>query len=208
MAKYHKYVFDLENRKFIGDFETMYQNEFKENFDSWHQDDTRQLQRKIDLAILEDYCFDKIVDIGCGKGSLTHILKKKNNYVLGVDISKTAINIAQEKFPDVDFICTDVNEIQNFAALIEKMGGVVDLVFTSEVFSYIANWKELLKLISNISEYFMISLYIPENPIGFIKDEKELVEEIANNFEILEHISLRKTNFVILFAKSNNKEHI
>ncbi|WP_414843361.1 class I SAM-dependent methyltransferase, partial [Campylobacter hyointestinalis] len=98
----------------------MYQNEFKENFDSWHQDDTRQLQRKIDLAILEDYCFDKIVDIGCGKGSLTHILKKKNNYVLGVDISKTAINIAQEKFPDIDFICTDVNEIQNFAALIEK----------------------------------------------------------------------------------------
>ena len=54
MAKYHKYVFDIEERKFIGDFETMYQNESKENFDSWHQDDTRQLQRKIDLAILED----------------------------------------------------------------------------------------------------------------------------------------------------------
>lgn len=84
----------------------------------------------------------------------------------------------------------------------KKWGGVVDLVFTSEVFSYIANWKELLKLISNISEYFMISLYIPENPIGFIKDEKELVEEIANNFEIIEYISLKKTNFVIVFAKN------
>ena len=34
MAKYHKYVFDLENRKLVGDFETMYQNESKENFDT------------------------------------------------------------------------------------------------------------------------------------------------------------------------------
>ncbi len=63
MAKYHKYVFDLENRKLVGDFETMYQNESKENFDSWHQDDTRQLQRKIDMAILEDYNFEIVNDL-------------------------------------------------------------------------------------------------------------------------------------------------
>ena len=95
-------VFDVKNRKLVGDFETMYQNESKENFDSWHQDDTRQLQRKIDLSILEDYNFSKIIDIGCGKGSLSHLLKKKNNYVLGLDISQTAVNIAQERFPDID----------------------------------------------------------------------------------------------------------
>ena len=123
MAKYHKYVFDLENRKLVGDFETMYQNESKENFDSWHQDDTRQLQRKIDLAILEDYNFNKILDIGCGKGSLTHLLKKKNNYVLGVDISQTAINVVKERFSDIDFICTDVNDIKNYTSLVDKMGG-------------------------------------------------------------------------------------
>lgn len=123
MAKYHKYVFDLENRKLVGDFETMYQNESKENFDSWHQDDARQLQRKIDLAILEDYNFEKIIDIGSGKGSLTHFLKKKNNYVLGLDISKTATSIAQERFPDIDFVATDVNDISNFSSLAHKMGG-------------------------------------------------------------------------------------
>ena len=123
MAKYHKYVFDVKNRKLVGDFETMYQNESKENFDSWHQDDTRQLQRKIDMAILEDYNFEKIIDIGCGKGSLSHLLKKKNNYVLGLDISQTAVNIAQERFPDIDFLSTDVNQVENFTSLTEKMGG-------------------------------------------------------------------------------------
>lgn len=203
MAKYHKYVFDLENRKLVGDFETMYQNESKENFDSWHQDDTRQLQRKIDMAILEDYNFEKIIDIGCGKGSLSHLLKKKNNYVLGLDISQTAVNIAQERFPDIDFLSTDVNQIENFSSLMNKMGGV-NLVFTSEVLSYIENWKELLIEISKSSEYFMISLYIPENPIGFVKSENDLVEEIEKNFEVIEHISLNTTNFVIVFAKRKN----
>lgn len=129
MAKYHKYVFDLENRKLVGDFETMYQNESKENFDSWHQDDTRQLQRKIDLAILEDYSFEKIIDIGCGKGSLTHLLKKKNNYVLGLDISQTAVNIAQERFPDINFLSIDVNEIKNFSVISEKMGGSKSCIY-------------------------------------------------------------------------------
>ncbi|MDN5098597.1 class I SAM-dependent methyltransferase [Aliarcobacter butzleri] len=122
MAKYHKYVFDVENRKLVGDFEIMYQNESKENFDSWHQDDTRQLQKKINLAILEDYNFEKIIDIGSDKGSLSYLFKKKNNYVLGLDISQTAVNIAQEKFPDIDFLSTDVNQIENFTSLIDKMG--------------------------------------------------------------------------------------
>ena len=85
----------------------------------------------------------------------------------------------------------------------KKWGGV-NLVFTSEVFSYIENWKELLIEISKSSEYFMISLYIPENPIGFVKSEYDLVEEIEKSFEIIEHISLNTTNFVIVFAKRKN----
>lgn len=200
MAKYHKYVFDLENRKFIGNFETMYKKVLQENFDSWHQDDTRQLQRKIDLAILEEYNFEKIIDIGCGKGSLTHLLKKKNNHVLGIDISETAVGIAKERFPDIDFIATDVNKIENFTSLIEKIGRI-DFIFTSEVFSYLSNWKALLIKIAERSEYFMISLYIPENPIGYVKSEEELIEEVEKHFQIIEHISLKKTNFVIVFAK-------
>lgn len=207
MAKYHKYVFDLENRKLVGDFETMYQNESKENFDSWHQDDSRQLQRKIDLAILEDYNFNHILDIGCGKGSLTHILKKKNNTVVGLDISQTAVDIVSERFPDINFICSDVNTVSNYTHIIDNMGGV-NLVFTSEVFSYIENWKELLNEISKTTDYFMISLYIPENPIGFIKTEDELVNEISKSFEIIEHISLNTTDFVIVFAKGKKENEL
>ena len=205
MAKYHKYVLKKKKRELVGDFETMYQNESKENFDSWHQDDSRQLQRKIDLAILEDYNFNKILDIGCGKGSLTHILKKKNNTVIGLDISQTAVDIASERFPDIDFMCSDVNTTSNYNHIVENMGGV-NLVFTSEVFSYIENWKELLNEISKTTEYFMISLYIPKNPIGFIKSENDLVNEISKSFNIIEHISLNTTDFVVVFAKGKKED--
>ena len=34
---YHKYVFDVKRRKFVGEFEEMYQGEDKENYDSWYQ---------------------------------------------------------------------------------------------------------------------------------------------------------------------------
>ena len=102
MAKYHKYVFDVEKRTFIGDFENMYAHESIEKFDSWHQ--------------------DTIVDIGCGKGALTHILKKKNNTCLGIDISQTAIDVAKERFNDIDFVVCDINNIGAFSDLILTRG--------------------------------------------------------------------------------------
>ena len=132
MAKYHKYVFDTENRKFIGKFEEMYQNESKEIFDSWHQEDSRQIQRRFDLAVLEDYNFQSIVDVGCGKGAFTHLFKKKNNVVIGIDISKTAIKIAKERYPDIDFICIDILKISDFDNLLKnignQMGGRINLL--------------------------------------------------------------------------------
>jgi hypothetical protein len=54
----------------------------------------------------------------------------------------------------------------------------------------------------------MISLYIPENPIGFIKTENELVNEISKSFNIIEHITLNITNFVIIFLKGKKEDEL
>ena len=77
----------------------MYQQESVDNFDSWHQDDSRQLNRHIAFSILNQYNFHNILDLGSGKGSHTHKLKRINNHVLGIDISKTAVNIAPCSIP-------------------------------------------------------------------------------------------------------------
>ena len=69
MSKWHKYVFDEKRYKFVGEFEKMYLAEKKEAFDSWDQDNTSHLDKRICLEVLSDYNFKKILDLGCGKGS-------------------------------------------------------------------------------------------------------------------------------------------
>ncbi len=131
MAGYHKYVFNADKREFVGSFERMYQNEQIDNFDSWHQEDSRQLQRKIALSILEEYNFQSIVDVGSGKGALTHLLKKRNNQVIGLDISPTAVEQAKARFPDIQFSSIDVNDSDKFELFLKDflkshvVGGVV-----------------------------------------------------------------------------------
>jgi trans-aconitate methyltransferase len=110
MTEYHKNIFDTDKREFVGAFENMYQQETKENFDSWYQDDSRQLYRNF-AAILEQCNFRSIVDIGSGKGALIHLLKKRNNKVVGINISPTAIEQTKARFPDIDFEILDVNGV-------------------------------------------------------------------------------------------------
>lgn len=50
----------------------------------------------------------------------------------------------------------------------------------------------------------MISLYIPDNPIGYVKSEIELVYEISLYFNIVEHIFLNKNKSIIILGKRKN----
>lgn len=79
MEKYHKFVFNKANRKFVGKFEDMYQNEDIEGFDSWYSSNLTHIPKRIHYAILGQYNFNSILDFGCGKGAFTHLLKKSNN---------------------------------------------------------------------------------------------------------------------------------
>ena len=205
MAEYHQYVFDKEKREFIGDFEEMYRQESISNFDSWHQEDSRQLKLNIVLSLINEMNYSTIIDIGCGKGSFSHKLKKRNNFVYGLDVSKTAVEIAQQRFPDIEFSSLDVNDISEVLKMfkgVKKGKGNIDLVFSSECFSYLKNWEELIETISEHTKYFIISLYIPENPIVFINSISELEEVVSKFFYINESIHLTKTNSYIVLSKS------
>ena len=81
--------------------------------------------------------------------------------------------------------------------------GGVDLVFSSEVLSYLENWKDLVGVLSKKAKYLMVSLYIPEDPIGYVKSREELHDAVSEVFDIIESVHLVKSRFTILFAKSN-----
>jgi len=201
--KYHKYVFDTAKKAFVGKFEEMYRNEAVEGFDSWHQDDTRHLNRKIAMVLLEDYNFERIVDVGCGKGSFTHCLKKKNNIVVGIDISPKAIEVAKERYPDIDFQCVDLSEIDKLHMhSFFKSDCKTDLIICSEVLSYIEDWKTLIEFFSSHAKFILISLFIPDKPIGYVNSESVLIKNVEKNYFIIECVSLRKTKATIIFARS------
>lgn len=202
MAEYHKFVFDTKNRKFVGEFEKMYNAESEKNFDSWHQEDSRQTHREIISNLLKHWQFDFIIDLGCGKGTFTHLLKKRNNDVLALDISQKAISIARSRYPDIDFQTLDLQNLNETRSLLDNLGKKISLFVSLECFSYLLNWKDILHYIAKKKSYVIISVYIPEHPIGFVKSDQQLISEFLISFEPIEIISLKTSNFIILFGKS------
>src|SRR5262249_57269628 len=137
MSDYHKYVFDVENRKFVGKFEEMYRAEDSTGFDSWFERDLRLLRKTISLEILSAYNFQRILEFGCGKGIFTHLLKKQNNEIIALDVSETAIRKASESFPDIEFRCADMSEV----ARMSEAGERFDLVLVMCTLAYIESWR-------------------------------------------------------------------
>lgn len=193
MAKYHKYVFDTDARRLVGDFEAMYAAEDREGFDSWHSHDARQLRLQLADVLLSQYNFGSALEIGCGKGTAAQFLKKHNNRVVGIDVSATAIAKAQASFPDIDFRQMDARDVGS-------LGERFDLVSVQGVFAYIPDWRDVLRTIASMTDYCLIGEYIPPNPIGMVKSAAELAEAFAIHFEIQHQIVL-DNEIVILFGR-------
>ena len=197
MAKYHKYVFDTEARRLVGDFDAMYQAEESEGFDSWHSHDARQLRLRLALALVDDHNFANILEIGCGKGTTTQFLKKRNNRVLGIDLSPSAIKKAKASFPDIEFMSMDASKI-------EQLGQQFDLVTMQGVLAYIPAWRDLMSKVATMTDHCLVAEYIPANPIGMVKSAAELVETFSSLFEI-EHRLTLDDEWAILTGRSRGR---
>ena len=194
---YHRYVFDTEKREFVGKFEEMYQQEDVQGFDSWFQDDTTHITKRLSLCLLEEYNFNDILDIGCGKGAFTHLLKKSNNTVKGCDISETAIKKAKSKFPHISFFTASSTD------LMQEYHEHHDLIILMEILSYIKNWKEFLQYVAGLTEYCLITLYLPPNPIGFIRNFEDLKNAIARHFTTEKELMMDQSLLIILLRSKD-----
>jgi trans-aconitate methyltransferase len=195
---YHRFVFDASRREFVGEFEAMYQAENREHFDSWLQEDMRNLTRRVCLSLLADMNFARVLDVGCGKGAFTHQLKKANNSVVGIDISETALATARGRYPDVEFLRVDASS----ESLPGDPSRPFDLVVCLEALSYVEKWQDLIASMARRAEHALIALYLPDNPIGSIKSFGELREAFARHFRVDEEIHLINRRQLVLFGRS------
>jgi ubiquinone/menaquinone biosynthesis C-methylase UbiE len=194
---YHKYVFSSEAAEFRGDFEGMYKNEDVEGFDSWSQDDVTLIVRQMSLAIIGRYNHSRILDIGCGKGTFTHLLKKQNNHVKGVDISPTALRKARTRYPSLDFAELDLRRIDTLA------GEHFDLTVAMAVLYYLEHWKDALATVARFSDNLYVTLYVPPNTMGFVPSIDDFLAECSKHFTPETEVIFNR-NTLLLYARKKS----
>lgn len=177
------------------------------------------------IACKNNFANKKILDIGCGVGTLALFLANKSNKVVGIDVSSRAIKIAENarKYLNIENVTFINSELK-------RLDETFDLVICTEVIEHIANEDEFLKKInSNLSKKGLLLITTPSKSsifykIGllneFDKDVGHLrrytfnsIDEVLNKngFEIIERqkadgllrmiLFTTKLGFIIKFIK-------
>ena len=94
------------------------------------------------LATLQEASQTKlrVLDLGCGNGSLSHVIAEQGCEVVGVDTSAPGIAISRQSFPECQFIQADIYELPD-----TDMLQSFDVVLAIEVIEHLLYPKELAK---------------------------------------------------------------
>lgn len=102
----------------------------------------------------------RIIDIGCGPGNSTAVLKKRYPaaYVLGTDFSPNMIERASAEHEDIDFMIFDATK--DF----EKLNDKFDIVFSNACIQWVPNHQKLLKdMMSILKPKGIMAIQVPIN---------------------------------------------
>lgn len=128
-----------------------------------------------------------IIDIGCGPGNSTEILKKRypNAAVVGADNSENMLEAAREKYPDIEFILCDASNDLN------SIGRKFDIVFSNACIQWVPDHPKLLReMMSLLKEGGELAVQIPMNydePIHKIIGETASSEKWRDKFNEPRH---------------------
>ena len=146
---------------------------------------------------------DNILDLGCGPGNSTKVLKDRfpKAKIIGTDNSDEMLIKAKELYSDIEFINLDANGDLN------ELNEKYDIVFSNACMQWLPNHQEILpKLMTLLRPNGILAIQIPiqcEHPVHIIinqlvKSQKwngKIVPRQYNNltteeyFDVLSHIS-------------------
>ncbi len=134
----------------------------------------------------------RIVDLACGTGNITIMLKARGYDVIGIDQSEDMLSVAKEKaeksFMDIPFICQDMR-------FLELHGPVDAITCICDGINYILSLRDLDMLfqsvrrylnpngifIFDISSYYKLSSILGDNIM--VETDEEISYIWINNFD-------------------------
>jgi len=114
--------------------------------------------------------FDLLADLGCGDGHFLNLVKKAfpHKNIVGIDISKTAIDVACEKlkehhpFQQVNMIQSDAIDIRNWGERLKQIAGKNSIVLSMWFLLHEISKKDP----DYLTDFFLkISSNFPDSPI-------------------------------------------
>ncbi len=106
---------------------------------------------------------DKIIDIGCGPGNSTKILRDKwpNSEILGIDNSGQMIDKAKLNYPEGNWQLADVLDLPGL--------NEYDIVFSNAALQWIPNHEKLIPyLLKLLKPKGIIAVQLPQNQLSIL----------------------------------------
>lgn len=85
----------------------------------------------------------RILELGCGNGYFSNILSGLGHKVIGIDNSKSWIEIAKSNFPEITFIESDIYDLETRP---EISGKHFDAVVALEVIEHLQYPKKMIRI--------------------------------------------------------------
>lgn len=82
----------------------------------------------------------RVLDLGCGNGSLSHAIAQNGYEVTGIESSASGIQFAQTQYPQCQFIEASIYELPD-----ETVAGQFDVVVSAEVIEHLLYPRELVR---------------------------------------------------------------
>ncbi len=92
------------------------------------------------LDLLEPVPGERILDVGCGTGHLTHEIQLKGTKVVGIDASPNMIQQARVAYPDIEFVQADAS---NFS-----FDEPFDAIFSNAALHWVTDAENAVKCMS------------------------------------------------------------
>ena len=95
----------------------MKKEEIKAFFDNWAPNWDADMIRKEDIiSLILDNAHIKegkhVLDVACGTGVLFEDYMRRGASVIGIDLSSEMVKVAKSKYPNIQVICGDVEEVE------------------------------------------------------------------------------------------------